>query len=77
MVDRQLLAAVLGVGLGIVFIAVPSLIFHIHTLGRGPHDRHGEFGNAEVSGKWRRIIQGVGALVVAIGLYFGYASLLA
>ena len=74
---RELLAAVLGVGLGIVFVAAPQFIVKIHTLGRGPQDRHGEFGSHEVDAKWLWVVRAVGALFILVGAYIGYGAFLA
>lgn len=45
MVDvRTLAAAVLGVAVGILFVATPETIIQIQTAGRLPQDRHGRYG---------------------------------
>ena len=77
MVDvRTLLAAVLGVALGVVLIAAPEFVVRIHTAGRRPHDRGGEYGtDREVPDQWRRLVQGVGVALVVLGCYFGYTLL--
>lgn len=73
---RTLLAAVLGVGLGVVLLAYPDVVVRVHTAGRLPHDRTGEYGNdASTPGRWRRIVQLVGVASVALGLYFGSVAL--
>lgn len=74
---RELLAAVLGIGLGIVIVAFPQFVVKIHTLGRGPQDRHGEFGTHAVEGKWLWVVRAIGVLVLLGGAYFGYVVLLA
>jgi len=69
---RTLLAAVLGVGLGAVLIAAPEAIVRVHTVGRVPDGRGGEYGSdSETSGGIRRLVRVVGAGLVLAGLYFG------
>lgn len=74
---RELLAAVLGVGLGIIFLVAPGFIIKIHTLGRGPQDRHGDFGSHAVDSKWQWVVRAFGLGLVAAGAYFAYTALLA
>ncbi|WP_135853351.1 hypothetical protein [Halorussus salinus] len=68
---RTLLAAVLGVGLGLFFLAAPETVVRMHAAGRRPPGRGGEYGDDAVAGKWRRLVQVVGVALVAVGLYFG------
>ncbi|WP_137284156.1 hypothetical protein [Halorussus salinisoli] len=72
---RTLLAAVLGVGLGLLFVAAPEAVVKIHTAGRRPPGRGGEYGEESVAGRWRRLVQAVGIALVAVGLYFGATAL--
>jgi hypothetical protein len=67
---RTLLSAVLGVGLGLLLVAYPDAVVRAQTAGRLPDDRHGEYGEEAVSTQWRRLVQAVGLVVVAAGLYF-------
>ena len=76
-VTRELLAAVLGIALGAVFVAFPSVIVRVHTVGRGPHDHHGEFGTHEIDAKWLWLVRAIGAVGILFGIYFGYTALLA
>ena len=69
MVSRELLAGVLGVGLGLVFLAAPGGIVRIYTAGRAP-DRHGEYGTAEVPTTWQWIVRAVGVALIVGGAYF-------
>ncbi|WP_336024338.1 hypothetical protein [Halobellus salinisoli] len=46
---RTLAAAVLGVALGILFVAAPGTIIQVQTAGRLPQDRHGRYGEDGVS----------------------------
>jgi len=69
---RTLLAAVLGVGLGLVFVASPETIIKVHTTGRRPQDQHGEWGGDDAGfEKYHRLVQGVGVVAILFGLYFG------
>jgi hypothetical protein len=69
---RTLLAAVLGIGIGIVLIAYPETVIRVQTAGRVPSDRGGEYGSeAPVSDRWRRVVQLLGGVSVLLGLYFG------
>lgn len=74
---RELLAATLGIALGLVFVAFPTFVFKVHTLGRGRHDPHGGWGSDDVETKWLRVVQAVGVLAILFGAYFGYSALLA
>lgn len=72
---RSLLAAVLGVLLGVVLVAYPEAVVRVHTAGRLPHDRGGEYGaDGDLSARSRRLVRVVGVLLVLAGLYFGAAA---
>jgi len=67
---RTLLAAVLGVGLGVVLLAAPEAVVRAHTTGRVPGD--GGYGtDSDADGLTRRVVQGVGVALVLAGVYFG------
>jgi len=67
---RELLAAVLSIGLGVFFIAFPEAIIQIHTAGRYPNGRHGEYGtDGDSSRKWQLVVRGVGVLAIVVGLW--------
>ena len=68
---RTLLAAVLGVGLGVFFVAYPEAVVRAHTAGRRPTGRGGEYGEESSPDRWRRLVQLVGVAAIALGLYFG------
>ncbi|WP_128476891.1 hypothetical protein [Halorussus pelagicus] len=72
---RTLLAAVLGVGLGLFFLAVPDAVVQIHTAGRAPPGRGGEYGENSSAGRWRRVVQVVGVALVGAGVYFASVAL--
>jgi hypothetical protein len=66
---RTLLALVLGVGLGLVLIAAPEAILRVHTVGRLPRDRTGGYGEeVDVGPRWRRGIQVLGVVLVAVAI---------
>ncbi len=70
---RTTLALVLGVGLGLVLIAYPDAVVRVHTAGRVPHDRGGEYGeDSNLSDWWRRGVQALGGVMVvgAVVLWF-------
>jgi hypothetical protein len=85
---RTLAAAVLGVALGLLFVAAPETILQVQTAGRLPQDRRGRYGEDGVSGgnsdtgngerdpavpaRWRRLVQVVGVALVLGGLYFAW-----
>jgi hypothetical protein len=76
MVDaRTLLAAVLGLLLGVVCLVVPGAVVRVQLAGRRPTGRGGEYGTDAVSGRWRRLVRAVGVGLVAAGCYFGYLAL--
>ncbi|UWG46855.1 putative membrane protein [Halanaeroarchaeum sp. HSR-CO] len=69
---RTLLAAVLGVGLGALFVVYPEAIVRIQTAGKLPHDRGSDYGTDSRSSnrvRWAIRLLGVGALIA--GVYFG------
>ncbi len=70
MVSRELLSAVLGIGLGLVCLAFPGIIVRINTAGRMPEGRHGEYGDDAVPAKWQWVVRGVGVVLLAGGGYF-------
>jgi hypothetical protein len=79
MVDvRTLAAAVLGVALGAVCLASPETIVRVQTVGRVPQDRYGRYGDDGAGGsggippRWRRLVQGVGVVLLCGGTYFGW-----
>lgn len=76
MVDpRTALAAVLGVGLGLVLVAFPTAVIRVHTVGRLPDDRGGEYGQpSEPSRRWRLIVRAIGVVLIVGGLYFGVTA---
>lgn len=77
MVDgRTLLAAVLGVLVGVVCLVAPGTVVRVHTAGRRPRDRRGEYGtDATVPGRWRRVVRALGVACLVAGGYFGYVAL--
>jgi hypothetical protein len=77
MVDvRTLLAAVLGVGLGLVLVAAPDAVIRVQTAGRLPSDRGGTYGrDGGVPDRWRLFVRGIGMVLILGGLYFGWTVL--
>lgn len=73
---RTLLAAVLGVGLGLVLVAAPDTVVQVQTAGRLPSDRGGEYGQeGSVSGRTRLLVRTLGVACVVFGCYFGWVAL--
>lgn len=69
---RSLLAAVLGVGIGLLLVAAPEALVRVHTVGRVPGQRGGEYGTDDaLSARTRRLVQLLGVACVAVGLYVG------
>lgn len=69
---RTVLAAVLGVGLGLVLVAFPATVIRVQTVGRLPDDRGGEYGQAsEPPARWLLVVRGLGVVLIVAGLYFG------
>jgi hypothetical protein len=77
MIDlRTALAAVLGVGLGLVLVVAPASVVRVQTAGRLPSDRGGEYGDdADVSQRTRRLVRAIGLALVGLGCYFGWVAL--
>ena len=71
---RDVLAAVLGVGIGLFFLAYPGAVVRIHTAGRVPGDRHGEYGSDGDAGRYTLLVRGLGVVAVLAGLYFGLVA---
>ncbi|WP_251329617.1 hypothetical protein [Haloplanus pelagicus] len=72
---RTLLAAGLGLLLGMICLLAPGAVVRVHTVGRRPHDRGGEYGaDAAPPARWRRLVQGLGLVFVLAGGYFGYVA---
>lgn len=69
---RTLAAAVLGIGVGVLFVAAPDTVVQVQTAGRVPSERHGEYGTDATAGRWRRLVQTIGAVFVLGGLYFAW-----
>jgi hypothetical protein len=68
---RTLLAGVLGVALGLVLVAFPDAVVRAQTAGRLPDDRGGEYGTGSPTpARWRRLVQVLGVVFLAGGLYF-------
>lgn len=73
---REILAAVLGIGLGILLIAYPEVFVRMQAVGRLPHDRGGEYGTtASLPTHWRRLVQLVGVGSLLVGVYLAVALL--
>lgn len=73
---RTILAAVLGIGLGLVLVAYPGAIVRAQTAGRLPHDRGGEYGaGAPAPERWLWVVRGLGVLAILLGAYFGWVAL--
>lgn len=69
---RSVLAAVLGVGLGVLLVVAPEALVRVHTVGRVPGQRGGEYGADDaLSERTRRLVQLLGVACVAVGLYVG------
>ena len=73
---RTVLAAVLGVGLGLVLIVAPNAVIHVQMAGRTPTGRRGDYGtDGEFPVRWRRVVQAVGVAAITLGLYFAWQTL--
>jgi hypothetical protein len=72
---RTLVAAVLGLLLGVVCLVAPGAVVRVQTAGRRPTGRDGEYGTDAVPDRWRRLVQAVGVGLVVAGAYFGYVAL--
>mgnify|MGYP000668613014 FL=1 len=72
---RTLLAAVLGLLLGVVCLVAPGAVVRVQTAGRRPTGRDGEYGTDAVPNRWRRLVQAIGVGLVVAGAYFGYVAL--
>lgn len=72
---RTLLAALLGVLIGVVCLVAPDAVVRVHTAGRRPNGR-GEYGtDGTIPTRWRRVVQALGVGCLVAGCYFGYVAL--
>lgn len=68
---REALSAVLGIAVGLVFIAYPGLIIRVQTAGTRPDRQPGPDGDSpSEGGLWFWMIRGLGAVFLLGGLYF-------
>jgi hypothetical protein len=75
---RAVLAAVLGVGIGLLCLLYPEAVVRAHTVGRTPHDRRGEYGaDGGPPGRWRRAVRLLGAGALLVGIYVGATAVAA
>jgi hypothetical protein len=72
---RTLLAAALGLVLGVVCLVAPGAVVRAQTAGRRPTGRDGEYGADAAPARWRRLVQVVGVGCLLAGCYFGYSAL--
>ncbi|WP_227376344.1 hypothetical protein [Haladaptatus halobius] len=73
---RETLAAVLGIGIGILLVAYPEVFIRIQTVGRLPYDRGGEYGTtASLPTRWRRLVQLVGIGCLLFGVYLAVTAI--
>lgn len=72
---RTVLAAVLGVGVGLVLVAYPDAVVRMYLAGRVPGDRSGEYGDdGRAPKRWRQIVRVLGVGTVVTGGYFGLVA---
>jgi hypothetical protein len=65
---REVIAPVLGVGLGILFVVHPEGLARVSGPGRLPRDRGGRYGEeTPLIGGWRRVAQAVGVACISRG----------
>jgi hypothetical protein len=75
---RTVLAAVLGVGLGLLLVVSPETVVRAQTAGRLPRDRGGEYGSeSAVSDRWLSLVRLLGLASALLGLYFGFVAVTA
>lgn len=72
---RTLLAAALGLLLGVLCLVAPEAVVRTQTAGRRPTGRGGEYGTDTVPDRWRQLVRLVGVGLVVAGGYFGYVAL--
>ena len=76
MVDRTLLAGVLGVALGLALVAFPAAVVRVHLVVRAPPGKGSEYGEAyRPPEKWLWVVRAIGVVMVALGTYFGHVAL--
>jgi hypothetical protein len=73
---RTLLAVVLGVGLGAICLLAPDVVVRAHRVGRGPHDRTGEYGADDATtDRLRLLVRLVGVGCILVGAYVATTAL--
>ena len=72
---RDALAAVLGVGIGLLCVAYPQVVIRAQSLGRVPRDRGGSYGaESTVPERWLWFVRVLGVLTIVAGAYFGVTA---
>ncbi|MFB6112251.1 MAG: hypothetical protein ABEJ35_06925 [Halobacteriaceae archaeon] len=73
---REALAAVLGVIVGLFFIAYPGVVLRVQTAGTRPDRQPGPGGDPITEGgPWLWLIRAVGILLLVGGAYFAVRPL--
>jgi hypothetical protein len=73
---REILAAALGVGLGLFLVAFPDAVIRLQTAGRIPDGRHGEYGeDGSYPRTWQLLVRGIGVVVLLFGVFFAAGEL--
>jgi hypothetical protein len=73
---REAIAAVLGVAVGLLLVAYPAAIVRIHTAGRVPDGRHGDYGtDGAPPATWLWLVRAIGAVAILVALFIGYRLL--
>jgi hypothetical protein len=68
---RDLLAAVLGVLLGLLMIAYPQVIVQVHTVGRRPRTPGPAGPDGDTDAKWLWLVRVLGVACLGVGAVIG------
>lgn len=74
---RELLAVVLGVGLGLVLLFVPRVAIQLSVAGGPSSHRRGEYGtDGEVGETWTWVVRALGVACLAVAGVVAYRAYL-
>lgn len=72
---RELLAVVLGVALGVAFLAAPRTMLRLSVFVGSNRRRRGDYGTDEgIPARWTWVARGLGVVCLAIAAFIAYQT---